>query len=57
MIIFIVVFVSILLLIMGYQVGVRVERNTWRYGEHFIENAIAYRLKRDKNGNRQREML
>lgn len=57
MIIFITIVAVCLLTYKAYQIGMIVERNTWRYGEHFIENSVAYRFAKDKDGNRRREVL
>jgi len=57
MVIYIAIPFVILMLIKAYRLGVIVERNTWRYGEHFIENSVAYRFVKDKDGNRRREVL
>lgn len=57
MIIFITIVAVCWLTYKAYQIGMIVERNTWRYGEHFIENSVAYRFAKDKDGNRRREVL
>lgn len=52
-----IVFCTVIFSVLAYALGVTLERDRWRYGQHFFENGIAWRLVRTKQGGFRREPL